>query len=170
MENLSMFGMMEDAQGQMEMSQNGNLDVVKMKFSGVETMSWQDLFSGFDTLYAITYSSGIDFVYRLLDLFVEAEIIFGCDEVISYSLQEVMAYQCKMVERIRETASNTKLNLVSRIDQGTLRLYVAHSVLSHEKNLSSFGGRWQKTCDYGFRKFVLCGFWWPPAGKYLLYG
>ena len=86
MENLSMFGMMEDAQGQMEMSQSGNLDVVKMKFSGVETMSWQDLFSGFDTLYAITYSSGIDFVYRLLDLFVEAEIIFGCDEVISYSL------------------------------------------------------------------------------------
>ena len=72
MENLSMFGMMEDAQGQMEMSQSGNLDVVKMKFSGVETMSWQDLFSGFDTLYAITYSSGIDFVYRLLDLFVEA--------------------------------------------------------------------------------------------------
>ena len=41
MENLSMFGMMEDAQGQMEMSQSGNLDVVKMKFSGVETMSWQ---------------------------------------------------------------------------------------------------------------------------------
>ena len=85
MENLSMFGMMEDAQGQMEMSQSGSLDVVKMKFSGVETMSWQDLFSGFDTLYAITYSSGIDFVYRLLDLFVQAEIIFGCDEVISYS-------------------------------------------------------------------------------------
>lgn len=143
MENLSMFGMMEDAQGQMEMSQSGNLDVVKMKFSGVETMSWQDLFSGFDTLYAITYSSGIDFVYRLLDLFVEAEIIFGCDEVISYSLQEVMAYQCKMVERIRETASKTKINLVSRIDQGTLRLYVAHSVLSHEKIylLSAADGR-----------------------------
>ena len=96
-----------------------------------------------DTLYAITYSSGIDFVYRLLDLFVQAEIIFGCDEVISYSLQEVMAYQCKMVERIRETASKTKLNLVSRIDQGTLRLYVAHSVLSHEKIylLSAADGR-----------------------------
>ena len=92
MENLSMFGMMEDAQGQMEMSQSGNLDVVKMKFSGVETMSWQDLFSGFDTLYAITYSSGIDFVYRLLDLFVEAEIILVCDVVLSYSLHEVMAY------------------------------------------------------------------------------
>ena len=143
MENLSMFGMIEEAQTQAKNSRHGNLDVVKMEFSGAETVSWQDLFSGFDTLHAITYSSGIGFVYRLLDLFEQAEIIFGCDEVISYSLQEVMAYQCKMVERIRETAGKMKVDLVSRIDQGTLRFYVAHSVLSHEKIylLSASDGR-----------------------------
>lgn len=143
MENLSMFGMIEEAQTQAKNSRHGNLDVVKMEFSGAETVSWQNLFSGFDTLHAITYSSGIGFVYRLLDLFEQAEIIFGCDEVISYSLQEVMAYQCKMVERIRETAGKMKVDLVSRIDQGTLRFYVAHSVLSHEKIylLSAADGR-----------------------------
>lgn len=143
MENLSMFSMIEEAQTQAKNSRHGNLDVVKMEFSGAETVSWQDLFSGFDTLHAITYSSGIGFVYRLLDLFEQAEIIFGCDEVISYSLQEVMAYQCKMVERIRETAGKMKVDLVSRIDQGTLRFYVAHSVLSHEKIylLSAADGR-----------------------------
>lgn len=143
MENLSMFGMIEEAQTQEKNSRHGNLDVVKMEFSGAETVSWQDLFSGFDTLHAITYSSGIGFVYRLLDLFEQAEIIFGCDEVISYSLQEVMAYQCKMVERIRETAGKMKVDLVSRIDQRTLRFYVAHSVLSHEKIylLSAADGR-----------------------------
>lgn len=143
MENLSMFGMIEEAQTQEKNSRHGNLDVVKMEFSGAETVSWQDLFSGFDTLHAITYYSGIGFVYRLLDLFEQAEIIFGCDEVISYSLQEVMAYQCKMVERIRETAGKMKVDLVSRIDQGTLRFYVAHSVLSHEKIylLSAADGR-----------------------------
>ena len=53
-------------------------------------MSWKDLFSGFDELHAITYSSGINFVYQLLGMFKKAEIIFGCDEVISYSLQEEM--------------------------------------------------------------------------------
>lgn len=143
MENLSMFGMIEEAQTQEKNSRHGNLDVVKMEFSGAETVSWQDLFSGFDTLHAITYSSGIGFVYRLLDLFEQAKIIFGCDEVISYSLQEVMAYQCKMVERIRETAGKMKVDLVSRIDQRTLRFYVAHSVLSHEKIylLSAADGR-----------------------------
>lgn len=133
METLSLFDMVEEVQQKMDISSSGSLDVVKMEFAGAETCSWQDLFSGFDTLHAITYSSGIDFVYQLIDLFEDAEILFGCDEVISYSLQEVMAYQCKMVERMRSTASKMKLDLVSRIDNGTLRFFVARSVLSHEK-------------------------------------
>lgn len=133
MENLSLFHMAEESQEQMELPSSSKLDVVKMEFSGAQTLSWPSLFSGFDTLHAITYSSGIGFVYELLALFEQAEVIFGCDEVISYSLQEVMAYQCKMVERMRETASKMKVNLVSRIDNGTLRFFVAHTVLSHEK-------------------------------------
>lgn len=133
MENLSLFHMAEESQEQMELPSSGKLDVVKMEFSGAQPLSWPSLFSGFDTLHAITYSSGIGFVYELLALFEQAEVIFGCDEVISYSLQEVMAYQCKMVERMRETAGKMKVNLVSRIDNGTLRFFVAHTVLSHEK-------------------------------------
>lgn len=133
MENLSLFHMAEESQEQMELPSSGKLDVIKMEFSGAQTLSWPSLFSGFDTLHAITYSSGIGFVYELLALFEQAEVIFGCDEVISYSLQEVMAYQCKMVERMRETAGKMKVNLVSRIDNGTLRFFVAHTVLSHEK-------------------------------------
>lgn len=133
MENLSLFNMLESPVEQTELKSTSNLDVVRMEFGEVESVSWQELFSGFDTLYAITYSSGLDFVYQLLDLFEEAEIIFGCDEIISYSLQEIMAYQCKMIERMRETASRRKLDLVSRIEQGTLRFYVARSILSHEK-------------------------------------
>lgn len=133
METLSLFDMVEEVQQKMDISSSCSLDVVRMEFAGAETCAWQDLFSGFDTLHAITYSSGIDFVYQLIGLFEDAEILFGCDEVISYSLQEVMAYQCKMVERMRSTASKMKLDLVSRIDSGTLRFFVARSVLSHEK-------------------------------------
>ena len=133
MENLSLFEPEYGSQEQIDLHSSRSLDVVKMEFAGVDSVSWRDLFSGFDTLHAITYSSGIGFVYQLLELFPQAEIIFGCDEVISYSLQEIMAYQCKMVERMRETAGKMKLDLVSRIEKGTLRFYVARSVLSHEK-------------------------------------
>lgn len=168
MENLSFFDKEEPVQQQMNLNSPGALDVVKLEFSGAETTSWQELFSGFDTLHAITYSSGIGFVYQLLDLFQNAEILFGCDEVISYSLQEVMAYQCKTIERMRETAGKMKLDLVSRIEAGTLRFYVARTVLSHEKiyllsaedgrkrvvmgsanlSFSAFGGRQRENICY----------------------
>lgn len=168
MENLSLFSEAESAQEQINVQHSNALDIVKMDFACAETLRWQDLFSGFDTLHAITYSSGIGFVYRLLDLFEEAEIIFGCDEVISYSLQEVMAYQYKTIERMRETAGKMKLDLVSRIEKGTLRFYVARSILSHEKlyllsaqngnkrvimgsanmSFSAFGGRQRENICY----------------------
>ena len=133
MENLSLFNWESAEQEQMPQNNSGNLDVVKMEFLEAETLSWKELFSGFDTLHAITYSSGIGFVYQLLEMFQKAEIVFGCDEVISYSLQEIMAYQCKTIERLRESAGKRKIDLVARIEKGTLRFFVARNVLSHEK-------------------------------------
>lgn len=143
MENMSLFIPEENPEIATSINEGAALDVIKMEFLEAETLSWQDLFSGFDSLHAITYSSGINFVYQLLDLFETAEIIFGCDEVISYSLQEVMAYQCKLIERMREKASKAKIDLISRIDGGSLRFFVARSMLSHEKIylLSSNDGR-----------------------------
>lgn len=133
MENMSLFATEGAVQQEIKMNRAGNLDVVKMEFLEAETLSWKELFSGFDTLYAVTYSSGIGFVYQLLELFEQAEIVFGCDEVLSYSLQEIMAYQYKTIERLRESAAKRKLDMVSRIENGSLRFYVARSVLSHEK-------------------------------------
>jgi hypothetical protein len=57
------------------------LDVVKMDYVYSESITWQELFSGFNSIKAITFSSGIGFVYQLLDMFKDAEIIFGCEEV-----------------------------------------------------------------------------------------
>ena len=58
-------------------SKSGNkLDVVKLSFDHAELMTWQELFSGFDHLYAITFSSGINFLYKVLSLFDSAEVIF----------------------------------------------------------------------------------------------
>ena len=48
-------------------------------------------------------------------------------------MQEVMAYQSKMVERLKDSLSKSKKDLLSRIEDGSLRFYVARKVLSHEK-------------------------------------
>jgi hypothetical protein len=124
----------EPEQDQLSFGDMGKtLDIVKADFLEAVSLSWEELFDGFDTLYAITYSSGVDFICKLLKKFKQAEIIFGFDAVISYSLQEIMAYQLKTIERIRETASKNKLDLLSRIDNDSLRLFVARKQLSHEK-------------------------------------
>ncbi len=144
MENISLFDQSFNRTGSFEQRPVlPKLYVVRLKFEGVDALNWQELFSGYDTLHAITYSSSIGFVYQLLELFQQAEIIFGCDEVISYSLQEIMAYQCKTLERMRETASKMKLDLISQIENETLKFYVARSIFSHEKLylLSAVDGR-----------------------------
>lgn len=144
MENFSLFG--ENEQGTMIESINHSretLDVVRMDFVEAETLKWQELFSGFDTLRAITYSSAIGFVYQLAGMFEDVEVIFGSEDVLSYSLQEIMAFQCKMIDRMRETASKMKVDLISRVENNTLHFFIAREKLSHEKIylLSSSDGR-----------------------------
>lgn len=41
-------------------SYGNKLDVVKMDFLSTETVTWKELFSGYDELHAITYSSGVN--------------------------------------------------------------------------------------------------------------
>ena len=59
------------------------LDVVRMEYAGAESLSWEELFDGFDDIRAITFSSGVGFVSKLLARFATAEIIFGCEDVMS---------------------------------------------------------------------------------------
>jgi len=117
-----------------EPSRTGNpIDVVQMEFVEAKSMLWQDLFKGFDRMYAITYSSGMKFICDLLETFQYAEVIFGFDDVMTYSLQEIMAHQLKTIERLRLTSSKTKIDLVAKIDDGSLKMFVARKKLSHEK-------------------------------------
>lgn len=112
---------------------NSKLDVVQMEFIGAEVLTWQELFKGYDKLYAITYSSGMGFICELLKLFEYSEVIFGFEGVMSYNMQEIMAYQQKTIERLKEISNKTKIDLISKIDEDKLKMYVARQKLSHEK-------------------------------------
>ena len=127
-DNLSMFDMLEP-----EEAISPKLDVVKLSYISAEAMTWQELFKGFDELHAITFSSGINFMYALLEMFEKVEIVFGNEMVMSNSLQDIMAYQSNLIERIRNEAGDRKQKLLDRIDDETVRLYVARQQLSHEK-------------------------------------
>ncbi len=120
---------------------SSKIDVKRMEFLASESVSWEELFDGFNDLKAITYSSGTNFIGRLLNLFDTAEIIFGCEAVMSYSIQEIMAFQSKLIDRLRSSPSYDAI--LKKIDRDKLHLYVVREKLSHEKLylLSSNGGK-----------------------------
>lgn len=128
--NLSLF---DTDELQEHFDSSNRLDVVKMEYIGAESVEWKELFDGFDKLYAITFSSGINFVYKLLNMFEYSEVIFGCEGVLSYNMSEVIAYQNNLIEKMREKASQSKINLLDKIDSGNAKFYVARKQISHEK-------------------------------------
>jgi len=111
----------------------GMLDIVRAEFIRAESLSWEELFDGFDQLDAITYSSSVDFICKLLKKFSKAEIIFGYSGVMSYKLHEVLSYQKNLTELIINKASKNKVDLYSRIGDGSLSLLAADKQISHEK-------------------------------------
>lgn len=117
------------------------LKVVKATFDEQKRLSWQELFEGYDELYAITYSSGLQFVNQVIKKFKYAEVIFGSEETLDYSLEAVIASQIANIETICNNKSAQ--SLINKVNDNELKLFVSRDVKSHEKLfvLKSFDGR-----------------------------
>lgn len=107
------------------------LNIVEAEFKESKNVNWEDLFQGFDEMYAITYSSGIDFISRVLPDFKYAEIIFGCETVLEDNVAMVMSVQFSQLKFISKHKSANKI--ASRMEDGSLKLFVSREIKSHEK-------------------------------------
>lgn len=124
---LSLFDNEEDALKTI----SSKIRVVNAQFKDCEEVTWQDLFVGFDELRAITFSSGISFVNKVLDLYEDTEIIFGNENVMSTTMSAIMAYQVAQIQDLVKNKTADKL--IDKIDGGKLKLYVSKDTKSHEK-------------------------------------
>lgn len=107
------------------------LSVVKAVYADTVETNWEELFDGFDRLYAITFSSGIEFVNRVINKFSYAEVVFGCEKIIASDIAAIMSVQIDSIQRL--TKSKSAGNLANRLDDGSLQLYVSRDTKSHEK-------------------------------------
>lgn len=57
------------------------LTVVHTQFSEETVWTLSDLFSGFDTLQALTYSSSVSLIVTFLPWFRHVDLMFGYDEI-----------------------------------------------------------------------------------------
>lgn len=125
---MSLFDLAPD---QMESMSNGNLKVVKAEFVEKNNIGWIDLFTGYDELYGITFSSGIQFMEKVFDSFEYVEMIFGCEGVLNDDLATIISAQIKSVEAI--VKSKSALRIAERMRIGSIDIRVSRDTKSHEK-------------------------------------
>ena len=132
-EQISLFE--EEAEGKKNLSNdtfsNGKLPVVCAKMEKDLLISWEELFEGFDEIYIITYSSGIDFANKLIDKFKYSEIVFGYDGIVGTGFHAIMAVETNIIKKIVNKRSAEELS--KKINEGALNIYISRDIKSHEK-------------------------------------
>lgn len=120
-----------------------NLTAVKAQFIEAYKTNPDELFDGFDEIYIITFSSGIDFACKILSKFRYGEVIFGCERVIPDNLSAIMSVQATYLDKIVKNKS--AITLSQRIDEDSLRFFLPKAQVSHEKIfcLKSDDGRYR---------------------------
>ena len=124
-QEFTMFDLIEDTEPTKKLS------VVEAEFKTIHMMNWEDLFMGFDEMYAVTYSSSIDFISRILPNFKYAEIVFGCDAVLDDTVAMLLSVQFSQLKFIAKHKSAKML--AERMENNSLKLLVSREIKSHEK-------------------------------------
>ena len=84
------------------MTNSSDLEVVEMKFIDRRLSSSRELFSGFKYLHVLTFSYDLDFINTIAKNFENVEIILGCEALVKFDLQTVMAFQTRSLQLIKK--------------------------------------------------------------------
>jgi hypothetical protein len=118
--------------------------------------SWEELFEGYSSLKAITFSSSIEFLVRLAGQFTDMEVVFGSERILSkehlalaqashtieaYGFADALADQKALVEALGRLLGSGGQRLVARVAEGSLRFRLLRGRPSHEKLYLLAGAR-----------------------------
>lgn len=109
------------------------LKVFKSELVSVEYSNVDDLFSGFDSIKAITFSYDIDFINYLMQFFKYGEIVLGADFMVQKDgkLNDLLEVATNNYDAAQVVKS--KERLVEMLSNGDLNLRAANYVLDHRK-------------------------------------
>ncbi|MGZ8373183.1 MAG: hypothetical protein ACXWUW_09670 [Rhodoplanes sp.] len=126
----------------------GEIELFEAALTGRRTIRWPDLFNGFRTLKAITFSASVPALLDVAELFEDVEITFGSERVLSreaavleqattlmgYRFVDAVADQKAFIERfVRPALSSKGQKLLARVQEGSLRFRLLRKLPSHEK-------------------------------------
>ena len=104
------------------------LDVMEVKCVSSELTDYKALFTGFKYLYAVTFSYGLKFIDEISDYFEKVEVILGCEALIKYDIQEIMAFQANSLKAIIRHKS-----LIKKVEEGRLSFGFNNNIVKKVK-------------------------------------
>lgn len=111
---------------------DGLITVYETQITNKSQTHWLDLFQGFTKIKALTFSSSMGFLGKVLPLFQEAEVLFGSEHVLG-NLNQVLAYQASSTKVLTESF-HKYINLATMMDNGQLKFYLCNKAnISHKK-------------------------------------
>lgn len=123
-------------EGKQRQEKKDILTVIRAEYKASQQCSYEDLFEGFDELYALTYSVGVKQVERVMQYFKYGEVIIGSPSQIHKNLAEMLA---KQEYDIGYFSRNKELQ--KRIENGSFRFYVTTGSHSKLYLLKAYDGR-----------------------------
>lgn len=125
MDELSLFSSLDEPEV--------TLPVARFGFQEASMKSWEELFDGFNTLEAITFSSGLTFMNDVLKKFDNATIILGSDKTISMELSEIIAFQTATLQDLNKLYNKRQSRIHDMMKKESLHFWIAKTKMSHEK-------------------------------------
>ncbi len=122
-------------------TRSGALDVVHARAESVGSFD-RNLFAGFASMRALTYTSSIPMILGLLKDFdyQEFECIFGHNGVLSRSAADLLSFQSVMDEKlntgfvgIKGLSEERRKIIYNRVADGTAQFYVVKDAIAHAK-------------------------------------
>jgi hypothetical protein len=122
--------------------------VFDIAVQGARETAWHELFQGFSSLKAITFSASVPAILDVVALFDDVEITFGSERVLSrelaaleqvttatgYRFTDALADQKAFIERfVRPVLSQGGARLLERVRDGSLRFRLLRETPSHAK-------------------------------------
>ncbi|WP_010518016.1 hypothetical protein [Komagataeibacter oboediens] len=139
---------MTDLLSNLPSRQPAPLTVFQARLDAHAQQNWLDVFAGFSTLRAITFSSSLEFLLDLAEQFEDMEIIFGAEHILTkthlalvqasqvfedYGFRDCLADQKSLVEGLRQLLGPRSSLFLPRLHDGTLRFRLMTGRPSHEK-------------------------------------
>src|SRR5215467_9383085 len=142
-EDLPVPGLFEEQQ-----PAGGPLTVFQAQLLSSIQTDWTGLVSGFEKLQAITFSSSLAFLFRIVERFANAEIVLGSERILSrqhlvltqtsqiveeYGIADALADHKALTEALASQLDAEARSLLPRVLDGSLRFRLLRGRPSHEK-------------------------------------